>query len=188
MYLKRQIRRNVFESNSSSMHSLVISREDRLLTKDELTDGMYLLDDGIWDIWMDDDLYFGRSPFQCLATFESKVRYAIASLCCCKSDEEKKSTFEEIKTIVLEAIPTCKDVKLPRDSYYEKEKVVYGGVDEDILSGFLEKNNIDLKDFLLNKKYVVIVDGDEYCIYDELKKSGIINKDNIEKEYPESED
>lgn len=24
----------------------------------------------------------------------------------------------------------------------------------------------------------------EDCIYDELKKSGIINKDNIEKEYP----
>ena len=115
-------------------------------------------------------------------------QYAIASLCCWKSDEDKKSTFEKIKTIVLEAIPKCKDVKLPRDSYYEKEKVVYGDVDEDILSGFLEKNNIELKDFLLNKKYVVIVDGDEYCIYNGLKKSGIINKNNIEKEYPERED
>lgn len=186
--MKRQIRRNVFETNSSSMHSLVISKEDRLLTKDELSDGMYLNKDGVWDIWMDDDLYFGRSPFQCLATFESKVRYAIASLCGWRSDEEKKATFEKIKSIVFEAIPKCTDVKLPRDSYYEKEKIVYGSVDDDILSGFLEKNNIELKDFLLNKKYIVIVDGDEYCIYDELKKSGIINKNNIEKEYPERED
>lgn len=186
--MRRQIRRNVFETNSSSMHSLVILKDDRLLMKDELTDEMYLYEDGVWDIWMDDDLYFGRSPFQCLSTFESKVRYAIASLCSWRSNKEKKATFEKIKEIVIEAIPECKDVKLPRDNYCEKEKVVYGGVDEDILSGFLEKNNIKLKDFLLNKKYVVIVDGDEYCIYDELKKSGIINKDNIEKEYPESED
>lgn len=186
--MRIQVRRNVFETNSSSMHSLVILKEDRLFTKNELTDGMYLHKNGVWDIWMDDDLYFGRSPFQCLATFESKVRYAIASLCCYRSDEEKKSTFEKIKEIVLEAIPECKDVELPTDNYSEKEKVIYGSVDDDILSGFLKKNNIELKDFLLNKKYVVIVDGDEYCIYDELKKSGIINKDNIDKEYPESED
>ena len=170
------------------MHSLVISKDDRLLTKDELTDGIYLNDNGVWNIWDDDDLYFGRSPFQCLATFESKVRYAIASLCCWESDKEKKFIFEKIKAIVLEAIPKCKDVKLPIDDYYEKEKVLYGYVDEDILSGFLEKNNVELKDFLLNKKYVVIVDGDEYCIYNKMKKSGIINKDNIKKEYPERED
>lgn len=78
--MRIQVRRNVFETNSSSMHSLVILKEDRLFTKNELTDGMYLHKNGVWDIWMDDDLYFGRSPFQCLATFESKVRYAIASL------------------------------------------------------------------------------------------------------------
>lgn len=186
--MRKQIRRNVFETNSSSMHSLVISKDDRLLTEDELTDGMYIDEDGIWDIWSEDDLCFGRSPFQCLTTFESKVRYAIASLCYWRSNKEKKVTFEKIKAIVLKAIPECKDVKLPIDKYSEKKKVIYGSVDEDILSGFLEKNNIKLKDFLLNNKYVVIVDGDEYCIYDNLKKSGIINKDNIEKEYPERED
>lgn len=185
--MRRQTRRNVFETNSSSMHSLVVSKDDRLLTKDELTEGMYIREDGTWEIWSADDLYFGRSPFQCLTTFESKVRYTIASLCRWRSDKEKKDIFEKIKAIVLGAIPECKDIKLPTD-YYEKEKVIYGSVDEDILSEFLEKNNIELKDFLLNKKYVVIVDGDEYCIYDDLKKSGIINKDNIEKEYPKRED
>lgn len=112
--MRRQIRRNVFETNSSSMHSLVILKDDRLLMKDELTDEMYLYEDGVWDIWMDDDLYFGRSPFQCLSTFESKVRYAIASLCSWRSNEEKKATFEKIKEIVIEAIPECKDVKLTR--------------------------------------------------------------------------
>lgn len=180
--MRRQIRRNVFETNSSSMHSLVILKDDRLLTEDELTDKMYIDKDGTWEIW-DKDLYFGRTPFQCLATFESKVRYAIASLCCWRSDEEKKYIFEKIKAIVFEAIPECKDVKLPIDNYSEKGKIVYGSVDEDILSGFLEKNNVELKDFLLNRKYVVVVDGDEYCIYDNLKKIGIINKDNIEREY-----
>lgn len=186
--MRRQIRRNVFETNSSSMHSLVILKDDRLCTTDELINEIDIDEDGVWDIWNENDLYFGRTPFQCLTTFESKVRYAIASLCYRQSDEEKNITFEKIKAIVLEVITECKDIKLPMDKYSEKEEVAYGDVDEDILSGFLEKNNIELKDFLLNKKYVVIVDGDEYCIYNNLKKSGIINKDNIEKEYPERED
>ena len=35
-----------------------------------------------------------------------------------------------------------------------------------------------------NKKaHIVIVDGDEYCIYKDMKRCGLINKDEIEKEY-----
>lgn len=42
------------------MHSLVILKDDRLLTEDELTDKMYIDKDGTWEIW-DKDLYFGRT-------------------------------------------------------------------------------------------------------------------------------
>ena len=41
-------------------------------------------------------------------------------------------------------------------------------------------NNIDLKDFLLNTRYVVIIDGDEYDTWGKLKVSGIIDTDNIQ--------
>lgn len=61
-----------------------------------------------------------------------------------------------------------------------------GYVDDDILTGFLKKENISLEEFLINKKYVVIQDGDEYNYYGDMKKTGLINMDAIDHEYCES--
>lgn len=177
--MKRQIRRNVFETNSSSMHSLVIKKCNEYYTEDELREDLWLDKYNIWDIWIDDRIRFGRSPFGCLSTFESKVRYAIASLCGYKNDAA--ITFEEINSIVMEVIPECACIKLPVNHW--DDTIYYGSVDEDILTPFLKEENISLKEFLINKKYVVIVDGDEYCIWDSLKESGLVNIDEIEKEY-----
>lgn len=60
-----------------------------------------------------------------------------------------------------------------------------GYVDEDILTGFLREENITIEEFLKNKRYIVIVDGDEYCIYKDMKEHGLINTNNIVREYPE---
>lgn len=176
----RQIRQSVFETNSSSSHSLVIKKTGNYYTDEELRYHIYLKDDGTWDIWDDGDLDFGRAPFRCLATFESKVRYAIAALCAYNHDR-----FSEIEEAVMEAIPEITKIKLPvaRRWGYDKNEVYYGYRDEDILSPFLRDNCIPLKEFLTNKKYVVIVDGDEYCIWDDLKDSGLVNLDEIEKEH-----
>ena len=54
-----------------------------------------------------------------------------------------------------------------------------------MLQGFLEKENITLKEFLFNKKYIIIIDGDEYCMFDKAKESGLINMSNIQKEFPD---
>ena len=180
--MKRQIRSGVFETNSSSMHSLVIKKNGNTCSDDELRKHLYLNRDNMWEIWDDDDISFGRAPFQCLATFESKVRYAIASLCGWRDNREE--VFQEIEELVMEIIPECCGINLPKMHYsWENEDhLCYGHVDEDILSGFLRDENISLKEFLTNKKYVVIVDGDEYCIWDSLKKSGLVDADEIEKE------
>ena len=177
--MKRQIRRNVFETNSSSMHSLVIKKCNEYYTEDELRYDLWLDKDGVWDIWFEDRITFGRSPFACLNTFESKVRYAIASLCGYKKDAA--NTFEEINSIVTETIPECAYIKLPISHW--SDDVNYGSVDIDILTPFLKEENISLKEFLTNKKYIVIVDGDEYCVWNSVKESGLINMDEIEKEY-----
>ena len=180
--MKRQIRSSVFETNSSSMHSLVIKKNGSTYSDDELRKNLYLDRDNMWDIWHDDYLHFGRAPFQCLATFDSKVRYAIASLCNWRDNREE--VFQEIESVVMEIIPDCYGIKLPKMHYsWETEDhIYYGSVDEDILSSFLKNENISLKEFLTNKKYVVIVDGDEYCIWDSLKKSGLVDASEIEKE------
>lgn len=177
--MKRQIRRNVFETNSSSMHSLVIKKSSGYYTEDELRKHLWLMKNNFWEIWREDDLEFGRFPFKCLETFEGKVRYAIASLCGYRKNAAE--IFKEIEKIVLEVIPECVGIELPKDNW--NDEVSYGYVDEDILSPFLKAENISLKEFLTNKKYVVIVDGDEYCIWDSLKDSGLVNVNEIEKEY-----
>ena len=186
--MKRQIRRNVFETNSSSMHSLVVKKTSEYYNEAELRESVWLYDDGEWHIHSTEDLDFGRYPFDCLNTFGKKVRYAIASLCGYK--ENAKEVFENvIMKTVREVIPECINIKLPSMGYSRKEnrKTYYGYVDEDILTGFLESENIDLKEFLTNKKYIVIVDGDEYQIWNRMKDSNLINENQIENEYPKRE-
>lgn len=181
--MKRQIRSSVFETNSSSMHSLVVKREDNYYADNELREHLWLRDDGTWNIWDDDRITFGRYPFMCLNTFESKVRYAIASLCGWRDDADEK--FKEIESLVIEIIPECTSIKLPKVHYWydDNRKISYGSVDEDVLSPFLRAEGISLKEFLTNKRYVVIIDGDEYCVWNDLKNSGLVNADEIEKEY-----
>ena len=43
--MKRQIRRGVFETNSSSQHSLCIMKKDEHYTPDEIARDFYLCDD-----------------------------------------------------------------------------------------------------------------------------------------------
>lgn len=73
------------------------------------------------------------------------------------------------------------------EGYWCFDKPFTGYVDKNILSGFLQKENISIEDFLINKKYVVIQDGDEYCYWDDMKKSGLVNMDAINYEYTEGD-
>lgn len=176
----KQIRNGVFETNSSSMHSLVIKKNGGHYNNEEIMEYLWLDNDGTWDIWNQEYIEFGRYPFKCLATFESKVRYAIASLCGYRIDAEER--FKEIENIVIESVLECNGIKLPQMPWSDSGQLSYGYVDEDILTPFLKNENVSLKEFLTNKKYIVIVDGDEYCIWNSMKDAGIINLDEIEKE------
>lgn len=234
--MKRQIRRNVFETNSSSMHSLTVMKRDDRYTPEEILDGIYLCRDKdsgeescVWELW-DHDLEFGRSPFRALGTFADKWLYACASLVYDYNDD----VYKELVSLALKYIPGLKKIKLPMDSdsiadkndeehkdddYYQKygnteeelqeylsqkekdwgfeieywkcsngywhyDKPYTGYVDENILSGFLEKEGISIEEYLINKKYVVIQDGDEYCYWDDMKRTGLVNMDMIDHEYP----
>ena len=234
--MKRQIRRCVFETNSSSMHSLVVMKKASRYSKDEILDGFYLFDDKesgddncVWKI-RDCDLEFGRSPFRSLGNFHDKWLYACASLV----REYKDDMYNQLEQIALKYVPGLKTIQMPlttesipnkdyqkseRNNYYQEygktedelteyllakekewnieidywesngywcfEKPYIGYVDEDILGGFLQKENITIEEFLINKRYVVIQDGDEYCYWSDIKDTGLINVDIIDHEYPE---
>lgn len=236
--MKRQIRRGVFETNSSSQHSLCIMKKDEHYTPDEIIEDFYLFDDKEtgeedceWQIWDSGDLNFGRSPFRVLGNFHDKWLYAYASLV----NEYNDENYKKLEALALKYVPGLKKIIIPmalnsiadknhpenKDSdyaqeygmteeelnewleqkekdwgidtieywegdngYFHFEEPCTGWVDEDILSGFLKEENISLEEYLTNKKYVVIQDGDEYNEFDNFKKTGLINLEMIDHEYP----
>lgn len=162
----KQIRLNVFETNSSSSHSLVI-RSNKLMeeleesvyfTHDEMLDSLSRIKNGKY-ISYDKDWHFGRSPFRALDTFELRFQYAYANYC---YNDDK---LNELIKLLQKLVPEVESIEKPK----------YVGVDEPYLDSWLVKNNISLEEFLTNKKYIVIQDGDEYCIWYDLIRSGLID-------------
>lgn len=232
--MKRKIRANVFETNSSSQHSLCIMKKDEHYTQEEILKDFPLFHNEInyeWHIW-DSDLEFGRSPFRALGSFRDKWLYACASLV----EEYNDYIYKELEAIAFKYIPMLKEIILPttfecipdkehesnKDRSYaqkygmtEEEFIEYldkkekewgigityyetdggdfrftvpntGYVDENILGSFLETEKISLEEYLTNKKYVVIQDGDEYGYFGDMKRSGLINLAAIDHEYLEA--
>lgn len=231
--MKRQIRSSVFETNSSSQHSISILKKGDIYTEDEIMNDMYIHKDGTWNIY-EGHLNFHRSPFQCLANFYWKFHYCIAALCY----EYGDATWKELEAIAFKYIPGLTKIKLPKttksERAYNENNKDYGygkGLTEDqlveklmekeeqfnnefelnywinkdetywyydypdtgyaedygMLRDFLDKKNISLEEFLTSSKFIVIVDGDEYCIWGDLKDSGVIDLNAIDYEYGSSD-
>ena len=179
----RQVRKNTFETNSSSSHSLVITKgEAKYYTPEEAWDEVEYsckYDDGYFNPW--DDMYFGRSPFQVLFTFKDKLRYAYACAPHRRAPESRK-TKRGYRPIWAEYYKVDKEVRklIPQWKGLSKQarrKSI--GTDDSCLRGWLKKANISLLEFLTNKKIMVICDGDEYQIWSDMKRLGILNTSNF---------
>lgn len=178
-----QIRHSVFETNSSSSHSISIRKIDKITTPEEIEEEFKwrLGTDGVLMIWSH-LLEFDRSPFEPLTSFYDKIRFAIASY---NYDPDK---IENIKDIMLKHIPGLKDIQFnTRWEYDDKDNEIkvpdYGYIDHQsmgVLQGFLAMHNVSLEDFLLNKKYVVFIDGDEYYIKEKMFEAGLMRKEDFE--------
>ncbi len=163
------IRRNVFETNSSSSHSLVIltddiikeTEDDLYFTHEEMLESLHGLKNGTYRSY-ERNWYFGRCPFRALDTFEQKFQYAYAN-----ADDAEKP---ELVHMLQDLVPEVKTFVPPESD----------GTDDYPLSGWLNSHGVTLKDFLTNKKYVIIQDGDEYCIWQDLIRSGLIDENVIE--------
>ena len=176
----KQIRRNVFETNSSSSHSLVITTDNEHYTREEINKNFYMID-GIVRLW-ESSLEFYRSPFDMLVTFKDKLRYAIAS--------SNGNLVDECREICKKYVDGFIDFKFDTKDYVWDSNVKdyvaakspvpnYGGTDDYQIEGWLKYYNISLEEFLTNKRYIVVVDGDEYQIFDHIKKSGLFDTSKI---------
>lgn len=173
------IRKGVFETNSSSSHSIVLTKENHqseTIADSNMIDGGWRVNkDGIMDFWCEEDLEFGRSPFELLTDWYGRLRYAIASY---GNDKERLKDIEEICQRHIAGF-VC--FKFKKDRWDNQE--YHGYVDHQstgLLQAALKKHNTSLEDFIFNDKYIVVIDGDEYCVFDTLIKTDLFNNNAVE--------
>jgi len=253
--MKIQIRNGAWETNSSSMHSLLIMKKRQTMTQKEIREEYYLDEDWnkdrskILQLSRDHEEY-GRG-FNVLTSFRDKLSYALASMCgscySLKSYIRGGDTFYEVFEPLLKKLVGVDEVELYWDSenfhvysdsitedleqdyttyeevpyedlihnenwnkeghededYYEEicrsgrkqeeiwlEVLKFGSVDHQsmgLFQRFLEKYNITLEDYLIRKDIIVIIDGDEYYLFDTMVNAGIVDKNAIEVKYPKNE-
>ena len=170
-----QIRKGVFETNSSSSHSIVITKEDKPLNG--LIEYKYLDDKGKMRMWHH-ELEFGRTPFAILSNWEGRLRYAIAS----KHD----SMLNEIEELCYKRIAGFTGFEFDRSNW--GDSLDYGYVDHQSY-GLLDRilDETTLEDFIFNDKYIVIIDGDEYYVFETLQNTPLYSNENVEKIIPHNE-
>jgi len=165
------IRRGVFETNSSSSHSIAInSNSDKIAVDRDYILENFINGKGMWKM---DNPSFGRAPFRYLSKFYEKVCYVY------EMARYKDTLMEELENIVEKYIPEFKGFTDVYDSGYSE-----GDVN---LTCFLADHNISLEDFLVNEKYIIICDGDEYNIFMDMVHLGIVNKNTVDTPYNNDE-
>lgn len=161
----------VFETNSSSCHSLAI--KDNIDTVDDAKNNVSLndviklvneLDQNLNLVFDKDELEFGWGP-ELLNSNKSKIAYAIAS----------KYDIEEIEAAIRKGISNFNHIVLPfikdmeyKPWWYDKKSgneddVYYGYVDHEsfgLLRWDLERYNISLEEYFFNSNFGVIIDND----------------------------
>jgi len=231
----RKERKSIFESNSSSAHSVVITDRDEhidpgqmnySMSHNENFESVYIDPNGTWRIY-DIQYGYGRSPFTILTTFKDKLMYAMCEFLghLYPDDPEFEKWYNEFRDIAAENIPGFTDFRIDtkdldiyldengnqimrrnlefdrwdgknnrpvytyRDENGNKKTAIFdeenyiegpdiGMIDHQsagLLKNFLKDKEIDLREFLTNKKYNVVIDGDEYNKFQELAEAGFFN-------------
>ena len=120
---KKKIRTGCFETDSSSMHSIIVTKNDTHVTPEEFSheltspdpypDEYIYMYNGKWHL--DNVEYgYGRKPFQFLTTFEDKFKYALCEFCGYYHGDEDEfyEKFSELEDLARKIIPNCDGLRL----------------------------------------------------------------------------
>lgn len=147
-----KIRTNVFETNSSSMHSIAIAKN---ITKYDILDleepyftrisyGNYILNN------YDTSIY--RNEFDILITLSEKVAYLLYY----------DYDINEINKVLMKIIPNFGLIKIKKSFHKNDEK---------------ELPDFSIANLLNNPNNVIIIDGDETYVCDDLFNIRLLNKE-----------
>lgn len=133
----KKVRENVWETNSSSSHVLVMTKNNTHINparivvdhtrEDDIdyNDCVYLDSTGKWSLYDIDDGY-GRYPFQILTSFEDKLKYAMCEFMgyLYEDDPEWQKWYDEFEAIAYEFVPGFKGFRISTkdiDIYLDKD-------------------------------------------------------------------
>lgn len=171
------IRRGVFETNSSSSHSIVMTNKEHKI--EQVDPGWRIRDDGeLWFNWYE-ELHFGRTPFELLTDWYGRLRYYIAEFIDGEGPE-----LDELTEICRKRIDGFDHFKFPVNTW--DDTIDYGYVDHQssgMLRNFIGNHNLSAEDFIFNDQYIIVIDGDEYNVFDTLQKTPMYNADNVMEVY-----
>lgn len=147
-----KLRKNVFETNSSSMHSIAIAKN---ITKYDVLDleepyftrisyGNYILNN------YDTSIY--RNEFDILITLSEKVAYLLYY----------DYDINEINKVLMKIIPNFGLIKIKKSFHKNDEK---------------ELPDFSIANLLNNPNNVIIIDGDETYVCDNLLETGLLKKE-----------
>ena len=120
--MKINVRTGMFETNSSSAHSLLIMKKRQTMTQQEIRDEYYLDEE-----WHNDNILrlysYGNEydrAFNVLTSFSDKLSYALASMYgnCYKLKNyiEAGNKFEEVCVPLLKKLVGVDEVEMPMDN------------------------------------------------------------------------
>ena len=166
--MKYQIRWGCHETNSSSMHSLILTKKNNniRMTQEEIRSEFYLDEEWYKERHKDDekeiveidpwDNDYSRSPFTVLSSFRDKLSYAIAEYCGnnysrIESYIKSEKVFDEIFNPLLINLIGCDEIEYGKKDYRHFE--IYSDVGGEYLDEveqvpygnlvYIEKENRD---------------------------------------------
>lgn len=176
------IRKSIFETNSSSMHTIVVAKEHKKYTPEEIDRSFHFFNEKNYKyvcIYNENDITYERYPFRILDNFLEKTLYYIALLS--TQNNMGKPGLKEVYEIIRKYLPGFEEFKFPKS--YPTYETFYGLVDHqsvDTLSEFLKSNKVSLEDFLTDTRYIIFIDSDEYRYVKTLLELNLLDKNNIE--------
>lgn len=192
------IRKNVFETNSSSMHTLAISNNPKKFTKEDLTEDDIIEFEGKKYIKVCYDQFYRN--FNMLDTFMIKLPYVIQWACqydgssrgINKDPKNTESYVDLITDLIKEKLEVDGICSVDNEEIFVDEENCaaeehpFGTVSDqfDVLENGIELLKIkekfetakDLFEYILfSDEFIIVTDSDEVCEFEEIVENGCLN-------------